>query len=285
MNEEITITERKEYPEFITSIEEAKTRYNMLKRFVKYVMKEGSDYGVIPGTDKPTLLKPGAEKLDNIYGFYSESEIIDKIEDWDKPFFNYTSKVILYNKRTGMKEAEGIGSCNSMESKYRFRWIFESDLTDEQKQDKDNLKTKKFFSKKHNREFKTFRVPNDDIYTLVNTLQKMADKRAFVAATLKATRTSDMFTQDMEDIKEYEPIVKESKKNGDDIKKALKTINELRETIGMEKKELAKIVEEQFKETDPFKLNMEQLEDLKDYLETELHKQFDEKTEQEQLKV
>src|SRR5688572_15251827 len=29
---------------------------------------EGEDYGVIPGTKKPTLLKPGAEKICNVYG-------------------------------------------------------------------------------------------------------------------------------------------------------------------------------------------------------------------------
>ncbi len=152
MNEEKTaIIEKKEYPEFIVSVEEAKIRYNMLKRFVKYVMKENSDYGIIPGTDKPTLLKPGAEKLNNIYGFYSESEIIEKTEEWDKPFFNYIAKAILYNKRTGIKESEGIGSCNSMESKYRYRWVFESELSEQQKDDEDNLKTKEIFSKKKNR--------------------------------------------------------------------------------------------------------------------------------------
>ena len=30
---------------------------------MKAVMKSGEHYGVIPGTEKPTLLKPGAEKL------------------------------------------------------------------------------------------------------------------------------------------------------------------------------------------------------------------------------
>lgn len=277
---EIQVIEKNDLPEFMTTIDEAKARYNLLKKFVKFVMTENSDYGVIPGTDKPTLLKPGAEKLNNIYGFYSESEIIEKIEDWDKPFFNYIAKAILYNKRTGIKEAEGIGSCNSMESKFRYRWIFESELTQQQKDDKENLKTKVIFSKKKNRSFKLFRVLNDDLYSQVNTFQKMADKRAFVAATLKATRTSDMFTQDMEDIREFvshdEPGEDNKKNEKDDIKSALKTINGLRETINMSKEDLAKIVKKQFNETDPFKLTMNQLEDLKDYLETELHNKFDE---------
>src|ERR1019366_4062338 len=42
-------------------------------------------------------------------------------------------------------------------------------------------------------------VPNPDIADLVNTLEKMADKRALVAATLLATGCSDIFTPDLED--------------------------------------------------------------------------------------
>ena len=47
-----------------------------------------------------------------------------------------------------------------------------------------------------------YRTPNDDIYSLVNTILKMAEKRALVAATLIAVNASDYFTQDMEDIVE-----------------------------------------------------------------------------------
>jgi hypothetical protein len=238
-------------------------------------MKEGSDYGVIPGTDKPTLLKPGAEKLNNIYGLYSEVEIIEKIEEWDKPFFNYIVKATIYSKRTGIKEAEGIGSCNSMESKYRYRWVFESEIPEEQKEGKDSLKSKIIHSNKKNRDYKMFRIANDDIFSLVNTFQKMASKRAYIDATLKATRTSEMFTQDLEDIKDYTPVPKEQDGGEKDIKEMLKTINNLRETIGMEKEELAKIVKEKYKKTDPFKLTHAQLEDLAGYLEEELHKRID----------
>lgn len=47
-----------------------------------------------------------------------------------------------------------------------------------------------------------YRISNDDIYSLVNTILKMAEKRALVAATLIAVNASDYFTQDMEDIVE-----------------------------------------------------------------------------------
>jgi hypothetical protein len=44
-----------------------------------------------------------------------------------------------------------------------------------------------------------YRIPNPDVADLVNTIQKMAQKRALVAATLIATSASEFFTQDVED--------------------------------------------------------------------------------------
>ncbi|MGK7916437.1 MAG: hypothetical protein AB4038_12990 [Prochloraceae cyanobacterium] len=37
--------------------------YKVMVAFVKAQMQRDIDYGVIPGTRKPTLLKPGAEKI------------------------------------------------------------------------------------------------------------------------------------------------------------------------------------------------------------------------------
>ena len=45
----------------------------------------------------------------------------------------------------------------------------------------------------------SYRVPNPDVADVVNTIQKMAQKRALVAATLIATSASEFFTQDVED--------------------------------------------------------------------------------------
>jgi hypothetical protein len=44
-----------------------------------------------------------------------------------------------------------------------------------------------------------YRVPNPDVADVVNTIQKMAQKRALVAATLIATSASEFYTQDVED--------------------------------------------------------------------------------------
>ncbi|NLP46460.1 MAG: hypothetical protein GX347_05350 [Epulopiscium sp.] len=156
-------------PNLIFSLEEVQERMNLLQKFIKEHMILGEDYGEIPGIRKPTLLKSGAEKLCDVYGFSKKVNIINRVEDWEKGFFHYEAKVTLINKATQVLEAEGVGACNSMEKKYRYQ----------------------------------------DPYTLVNTILKMAKKRAFIDAVLSATRSSGIFTQDIEDL----DIIKEETSN------------------------------------------------------------------------
>jgi hypothetical protein len=54
-------------------------------------------------------------------------------------------------------------------------------------------------------------IPNDDMAEQVNTILKMAQKRALVAAVLIATNISDYFTQDIDDYTDR-PIVDEAPK-------------------------------------------------------------------------
>lgn len=44
------------------------------------------------------------------------------------------------------------------------------------------------------------RVPNEDAVDLLNTLVKMSEKRADMGTTIRATHSSDLFTQDIEDL-------------------------------------------------------------------------------------
>lgn len=146
------------------SLEQAKERISMLKDFIRDIMVDGVDYGSLPNTDKRCLFKSGAEKLCDIFGFSKKVEIVSRTEDFEKAIFHYEVKAILVNKRSGLVEAEGIGSCNNMEKKYK----------------------------------------NQDAYSVVNTILKMAKKRAFVDAVLSATRSSDIFTQDVEEENSFE---------------------------------------------------------------------------------
>lgn len=146
-------------PDLIITSTEAKERIDKLQEFVKASMVRGVDYGSIDGFSKPTLLKPGAEKLCDAFGFSKTVDVINRIEQWDVGIFSYEVRVTLSNKVTAAVEAEGIGSCNSKETAYRYQ----------------------------------------DPFTIVNTLLKMAKKRALIDAVLSATRASGLFTQDIED--------------------------------------------------------------------------------------
>ncbi|KKL70094.1 hypothetical protein LCGC14_2108320, partial [marine sediment metagenome] len=161
------------------------------------LMLKGHDYGVIPGTQKPTLLKPGAEKITKILGLSDQYEVTQRTEDWDRGFFHYEVKCTLCHLGSGAVISEGLGSCNSMESKYRYRWLWSSDLPPDFDRDK---AVKRWVGLKSGSKSPQFRFDNEDIYSQVNTLLKMAGKRSLVDAALHAGRLSDLFTQDIEDM-------------------------------------------------------------------------------------
>jgi hypothetical protein len=191
----------------------------------KKLMKDGDDYGTIPGTKQPTLLQPGAQKLDNLFGLVPRFTIVLQEEDWTgerhagEPFFRYLIACQLYRSEFVMGEA--IGECNSWESKYRYR-IAERKCPDcgagailqtKHKSGPEEGQPKNFWCAPfkggcgHGFKLEDPRVvaqeigrkPNPEIFDQVNTLVKMAQKRAHVAATINATSASEFFTQDLDD--------------------------------------------------------------------------------------
>ena len=202
------------------SIELAVERYNTITEFVSRVLRRDVDYGTIPGTEKLTLLKPGAEKLTTFFGLSTRFEIIERIEDWTgaehegEPFFYYLYRCQLY--RGDLLVAEADASCNSRETKYRYR---EAQRVCPACSQAAIIKGREeygggwlCFKKKGGCGAKfpngdaaiesqqTGRIFNPDIADQVNTIQKMSQKRALVAATLLAVNASEFFTQDVEDI-------------------------------------------------------------------------------------
>lgn len=146
----------------IVSLDEAIKADNQLKAIVKKAMKPGTDYGIIPHTgDKPTLLKPGMEKLLMWYGLQLELPenrlAITDTED----YVSATVVAVIRHRRSGYVIAEGIGSANSGESRFQGR--------------------------------------NRSPRGMANTILKMAKKRAGMDATLTATASSGLFTADLED--------------------------------------------------------------------------------------
>ena len=108
-------------PSFIISADDIRHRIAELQEFVQQYMVEGEDYGTIPGTAKPTLLKPGAEKLCDVYGFQRLFQTMNRVEDWERGLFHYEVRADLVNARSGLVVAQGFGSANSKEARYRWR--------------------------------------------------------------------------------------------------------------------------------------------------------------------
>lgn len=150
---------------------------SQLRQFIKNELQKDSDYGIIPGVKKESLYKPGAEKLANIFQLGSRIVKTDKEIDLEKNFAMIAVTVEVFHLPTGKAISQCEGICNSQEKKY---------------------KTRKNYSVKPPVEEVT---PIGDI---LNTLTKMAQKRAYVGAVIIATGASDFFTMDVEDMpREY----------------------------------------------------------------------------------
>ena len=164
---------------------------NAAREIIAKALTKDRDYGIIPGTGKkPSLLKPGAERLCAAFGaaptFQVEEREVnhDRQQEWTKEkwegsqgsrrkvtvsgtstgLYRYVVRCTLVQRETGTVLGEGIGVCSTMESKYIDR-------------------------------------PRE----LENTVLKMAEKRALIAATLITFGLSDQFTQDVEDMTPGEP--------------------------------------------------------------------------------
>lgn len=164
------------------SIAGMKSRVKAVQDVMKSVMKEGTHYGIIPGTPKPSLWKPGAEILCQLFGLVAETTtrvVADDPEsEWSWSvtrknrnthedyqdegtcigYFEVESTCTLYSG--GMVVGRASARCNNRENKYRGLVLWD----------------------------------------VRNTIDQMAAKRAHVASVRTTTGCSDIFTQDVEDL-------------------------------------------------------------------------------------
>ncbi|MGL5512626.1 MAG: hypothetical protein ACRDBM_05220 [Sporomusa sp.] len=181
-----------------------KAKIDAVQRFVKEVMSKDLDYGVIPGTENRTLFQPGADKLNALYGFARYIVSKEENKDFKSGHYDVTIRIQLRHRDSGLCVGEGEGFCATYESKYRYRWVFERDVPDGV--DKKTLLSKTFKAKKKDgqkeedrKEYTRYRLENQDLFDVWNTVLKMAIKRAYVSATLAATGLSGIFQMDEED--------------------------------------------------------------------------------------
>ena len=178
-------------------VSETLSKVKSLQATLKNILVEEHDYGKIPGCgDKPTLLKPGAEKILMALGITSSYELIEHTENFEgKGFFAYTVKCTLF--KNGQKITEGLGHANSREKKWAVESVYEKDLPEGT--DKSLLKKKEFNGK--NGKFYKYEV-EADANSKANTILKMAKKRSQIDAVLTVASLSEIFTQDFDDLPE-----------------------------------------------------------------------------------
>lgn len=205
----------------VVGIEDAKAKFDMVRQYTAKCLTKDIDYGKVPGVSKPTLLKPGAEKICSLFGLTPRFTCVDKIMNWNgegnpdnEPFFYFEYRCDLM--RGGEFVASCDASCNSWEKKYRYR---NGELTCPNcgkplRKSKNNdgyyCWAKQggcgaTFQSNDPRvaNQKVGQVKNMDTAEQVNTFQKMAQKRAYIGATLIACNLSEYYTQDVEDMASF----------------------------------------------------------------------------------
>ena len=177
------------------SAADIRAQVNLIQEVMKSVMQgpskehpEGVHYGILPGSNKPSLYKPGAEKLATTFRIAVNPEVEDLSTETEKRY-----RVRAVGTSNGVFVGAGIGEASTNETKYRWRKVtshaeFEATAPNERKiKYYGNEKTEQVWTN-----------PSD----LANTVLKMAKKRALVDLILTATAASDIFTQDIEDLPE-----------------------------------------------------------------------------------
>ena len=166
-----------------------------LDRLYRSILQRGTDYDNVPGTNKPTLLKSGAELLRLWMKLVPDFQITGGEQDDGHYSYEVMCKMYFDPERTKLAGV-GVGLCTTRESKYAFRWAWPNEVPPDV--DKSALKTKKF--SKGDKTYTQYRVDNENPADQANTALKMAKKRAFVDAILTITGASRIFTQDVEDM-------------------------------------------------------------------------------------
>lgn len=197
-----------------------------IQKVMKAVMQDGVHYGVIPGTEKrdnqgndiskPTLYQAGSDKLCLLFRLRPDYRIRRQVTD---DFIALEVRCQLFHIVTGELWGEGMGSCNSRESKYinqstakicphckkpaiiKGKEQFGGGWVCYQKKEGCGAK---FADDAKEIVNQTGQIVGAKAWDFHNTILKMACKRAKTAAVLTATAASDIFTQDLEDLEPEE---------------------------------------------------------------------------------
>lgn len=167
---------------------DVRAQVNLMQDVMLEVMKDGTHFGVIPGTRQKSLYKAGAEKIMSTFRLAADPEVTDLGRDGE---IHYRVKVSIRSV-SGQFLGAGIGECSSSEEKYAWRGAVHSKEWDATPENRRRVKYLR-----DGREIQQIRTNPADVS---NTILKMAKKRGLTDGVLTVTAASDLFTQDIEDL-------------------------------------------------------------------------------------
>jgi len=164
-------------------------RVRKVQEIMTTLMQENVHYGKVPGTQKPSLWKPGAELLLMTFRVGTRLEVEDLAT---ADAVRYRVRVVGFSQATGETLGEGIGEASTSEERWRWRAaVHEKEWA---ATDPDHRRIK---YDRQGTETKQIRTSPAD---LANTVLMMAAKRGMVAMVRVVTACSDIFDQDLEDL-------------------------------------------------------------------------------------
>lgn len=230
MDEQKSVVRTTNLTEYAIDIASVGKQTAMVQELLTKIMKGPSDdnpnglhYGLIPGCGpKPVLLQPGAQKICQTFQIHCET--VERTQlDLPNNHREVRFRVAIKTNANGMVIGEGVGTCTTMEKKYRYRRGSDIQITDQevprafwdldrsQRYDepgwkilggKDRVVKKEggkwFIAIKGAEEPEEYPNPAD----YWNTIEKIGYKRAQMHAVINATACSDIFEQDLEYLKE-----------------------------------------------------------------------------------
>lgn len=163
----------------------------LINDILKNVMVPKVHFDKLPGCAKPTLLKPGAEKILTTFRIGSEPQI-----EYTTNGFDHFYKVVArgFHIPTGNTVGYGVGICSTDEDKFKWRAAIcpeEFDATPEAQ--------RRIHWYKDGGKAVSVQQVRQNPANVRNTVLKMAKKRAEVDLCRTATACSDVFEQDIDE--------------------------------------------------------------------------------------
>lgn len=169
----------------------ADTRLLELREFVQRELKEGTDYGTIPGTRKPSLWQAGAQKICEylmVAALFDRPDWIVQDHDAGTYLADVHCRLVHYETQEIIGDSWGSAGRSAAEE------VEASNLAAQRRAERDGKE-----------------APAKRLLTMHdkglarNTTMKMAQKSAMVGAVIGASRLATDFTQDVEDMADSTP--------------------------------------------------------------------------------